>query len=439
MRGNPHNNPWADRLLQVSMPDSGEAWQAMEAVLKREMPRHAWKDWKRWLLLILLLLLLIGVCHCPGVGRPGRTTGATKLDRIGRPGPLRREATPTPRHAESRPGKPTAEMRRTRSDRSKPATKKTGSLLADEEDEITSTNSGHVHVTERTKDRSNRIMTKGKDNVQTTDGTTNGTTGVPRRPKRIGGPDSPDSSRGKTPPPAKKKEKETKEKGWMAGIGLNQFFPLGGQQSPYNSSGITGTITDYLPVPMLRYYFNRQLYVQLEAQFNTPQAAKKNVVISSPPQDSLPNTRQYQIHSTSIKELFYFNLPLSIHYVPLENLNIGAGLQFSRLTDAIGSFDTSTWNMFGTPDTVNTKSSRTLKGDTLYRKIRTNEFRLLLDASYTYKHFILGVRYNHALSPFVRVQIVPGQVTQSRNSSLQLYLRYILWDARKKKSASPPE
>src|ERR1700748_736867 len=63
----PHMNPWAEKLLQVSMPDGGESWVAMEAILDREMPNRA--DWRRWVLLILLLLLLIGVCNCPGRGR----------------------------------------------------------------------------------------------------------------------------------------------------------------------------------------------------------------------------------------------------------------------------------------------------------------------------------------------------------------------------------
>ena len=222
----------------------------------------------------------------------------------------------------------------------------------------------------------------------------------------------------------------------MAGIGLNQFFPIGGQESPYNSSGITNTLSDYLPVPMLRYYFDRKWYIQLEAQFNTPQAAKKDLVISSPPKDSLPATQQFTQHSTSIRQLFYFNVPLSIHYMPVENLHVGVGLQFSHLTDAIGNFDTSTWNQIGNPDTVKVSAVKSLKSDTLFQKIKTNEFRFLLDASYTYKRFVLGIRYNQALNPFIRVQIAPGQLTQSRNSSLQLYFRYIFWDGRKPPGAA---
>jgi hypothetical protein len=60
-----------------------------------------------------------------------------------------------------------------------------------------------------------------------------------------------------------------------------------------------------------------------------------------------------------------------------------------------------------------------------------------VDASYTYRHFIIGLRYNQALSKFINIQVAPGQITQSRNSSLQLYLRYILWDGRKKKPLVP--
>ncbi len=224
----------------------------------------------------------------------------------------------------------------------------------------------------------------------------------------------------------------------MAAIGLNQFFPLGGQQSVYSSDGTSGTLSDYIPVPVLRYYFNRKLYVQLEAQINTPQATKKNLVISSPPPDTATIPGQSIVSSASLQQLFYFNVPLSIHYTLFDNFDVGAGLQFSRLTNAIGAFDTATTIVNG-PNIVPVSSSnavKSFKGDALYQKIKTDEFRFLLDMSYTYKHFIGGLRYNQALSKFVDIQIAPGQTTQGRNSSLQLYLRYILWDVRKKRT--PP-
>jgi hypothetical protein len=241
-----------------------------------------------------------------------------------------------------------------------------------------------------------------------------------------------DSVRKKRPPPPPVEEEKPKEKenGWMAGIGLNQFFPLGGQQSAYNSSGTGGTLSDYIPVPMIRYYFNRKLYIQLEAQINTPQATKKNLVINSPPPDTSTIRGSTLQSSASIQKLFYFNVPLSVHYEPFDNLDIGAGLQFSRLTNAVGAFDSTLTNL---TSATTTKAVKSFKGDTLYQRIKTNELRFLVDVNYTYKHWVLGLRYNQALSKFIHVEVAPGQITQSRNSSLQLYLRYILWDGRKKK------
>ena len=69
MEGRQHNNLWAEKLSQVSLPDNGAAWLAMEALLDKEMPEGWIRDRRRWLLLVFLLLLLIGVCNCPGRGR----------------------------------------------------------------------------------------------------------------------------------------------------------------------------------------------------------------------------------------------------------------------------------------------------------------------------------------------------------------------------------
>jgi hypothetical protein len=266
---------------------------------------------------------------------------------------------------------------------------------------------------------------------------------------------SDSSQKKKTPPPPPPQEKDEKEKdhGWEIGIGLNQFFPTGGQRgSTYNSDGLTGTLSDYLPVPMVRYYLNHRTYIQLEAQLNTPQPTKKNLVISSPVPDTSSQGGVFtQVqNSASIQQLYYFNVPLSIHFAPVDNLNIGTGLQFSHLSNAIGEFDSTTTNTYvngpstgtggNTGNTTTTSKAdvtRSFKGDTLYDRIKTNELRFLLDVNYTYKHFVLGLRYNQALSNFVNIQLPTGGTTEARNSSLQLYLRYILLDTRKKKTKLP--
>jgi len=237
--------------------------------------------------------------------------------------------------------------------------------------------------------------------------------------------------------PANKKSKEDTTAiepdvyGWVAGIGFNQFFSVGQQQkSDYNSGGTTGGIGDYLPIPMVRYYFSRKLFVQMEAQFNAPQFTKKDLVAGQSAGVTLPSG-QIQQNSVVVKKLFYFNLPVSIHYSPIKNLYAGAGLQYSRLSNGVGLYQDKVL-VPGGSDTVKAAKVYSFKGDSIYQKMRTNEFRVLLDLNYTYKRFIIGARYNQALSKFINVHISDTQVTQARNSSLQLYIRYILWDGRKR-------
>jgi hypothetical protein len=222
-------------------------------------------------------------------------------------------------------------------------------------------------------------------------------------------------------------------KGWLAGVGLNQFFTVGRQeQSKYNSSGTTGGLTDYIPVPMVRYYFSRKLYVQLEAQFNTPQYTSKDLLanVSRPDSTTLPGrVLQSKMY---IKKLFYFNLPLSVHYSPIPNLYLGAGIQYARLTNGVALFSDSSHRIFTNNDSLVSAKVMSFKNDTTYSKLKTNEFRMLLDLNYNFKRWIIGVRYNRALSDFIHLQLYNNQLTQSRNSSFQVYLRYIIWDGRKK-------
>ncbi len=240
-----------------------------------------------------------------------------------------------------------------------------------------------------------------------------------------------DSAAAKAKEPDKAKEIE---KGWAAGIGLNQFFPVGGQQkSNFNSSGTTGTISDYIPVPMVRYYFRKQLYAQLEVQFNVPQYTQK--LLASENIDPLTATNK----SAYIKKLYYFNVPLSIHYSPVKNVYLGAGLQYSKLKSGVATFETRTIvPPGGGNDTLKSSTVAKFKiGDSSSIPVTTSEWRFLVDVNYQWKKLVLGARYNQALSKFIDVHLPNTQITQARNSSLQLYLRYILWENKKKKKKSP--
>jgi hypothetical protein len=392
-----HKNPWAEKLSQVSLPDSREAWRAMEARLDRD-DRRAGRDKRRWVLLILLLLLLIGVCNCPAsrkllhgnssISPQPSTTPATARSNPLSPasthqppasGPNAPNAAPA-----AGPNAPSAADPNPEPATGPKVTPTTGSATAPAKpapvpgeaaalprpapvgSTATGQSKGHTaifaaaktfHPDHKSSKRSHsprqpavfksgishpsRVSTQmpqlddQSDTLAVNPPTSNSPTSnsptsnsptsnsstarkptFPSRPASSGtrvdslAKDSLKSTHKKPAPSPADKKQSPKEHGLMAGIGLNYFFPLGAQQSPYNSSGATGTLSDYIPVPMLRYYFNRKLYMQLEAQFNTPQSTKKDLLISYPPLDSIPGTLTRIQSSATIQQLYYFNLPI---------------------------------------------------------------------------------------------------------------------------------
>jgi hypothetical protein len=220
-----------------------------------------------------------------------------------------------------------------------------------------------------------------------------------------------------------------------AGLGLNQFFSIGGQQaSGYNSNGTSNGVTDYIPVPMARLYFNKKTYIQVEAQFNTPQYTKNLLAKQVTTTDSLGTIPSSSQQSIFIKKLFYFNLPVSLHYSPMNNLYIGAGVQYARLSNGVGLFQNTKLGQGTTPDSTIFSKIGSFKTDPVYKELKTTEWRFLLDANYQLNNWVLGIRYNQALRNFINITISSNQITQSRNSSLQLYLRYTIWNSKKTKA-----
>ncbi len=225
-------------------------------------------------------------------------------------------------------------------------------------------------------------------------------------------------------------------KGLLLALGLNQFFPVGNQEkSNFNSSGTSGGIGDYIPVPVARYYLHKWLYFQTELQFNTPQYTK--TLLAS--QTTLGNGSGVDTSkSVFIKKLFYFNIPVSVHYSPLKNFYIGGGLQYSMLTNGVALFQNakaSAQNPVILPanDTLLISAKlASFKNNPAYRELKTYEFRFLFDINYQWKPLTLGLRYNQAFTNFINVHVSNVTITQAHNASLQLFLRYTIWDHRKK-------
>ena len=218
------------------------------------------------------------------------------------------------------------------------------------------------------------------------------------------------------------------------GIDYAYFFPVGKQQySNLGTNGINNFLTNYALIPMFRVYLNKKTYVQLEAEIDAPQYTKSLLVVNNKV-NSVNGSQAVSIQDSAIiKKLFYYNLPLSIHYSFFKNFYIGTGLQFSLLTNGVGMFgskvDSST-NGYSTYIHTSFQNGN-LKNDPAFKEIKSNEWRFLFDVNYEWQNIVFGIRYNQALSNFINTPV------QAKNSAALFYVRFIFWKNKSAKNYFP--
>jgi hypothetical protein len=108
-------------------------------------------------------------------------------------------------------------------------------------------------------------------------------------------------------------------------------------------------------------------------------------------------------------------------------------LQFSSLLSGVATYQS---NRYDGSSLQNSYSKvEGFKDDSVASKLSSSEWRYQFDANYYLKRFTFGARYNQALSQFVNIQPSAGlPYTQGRNQSFFIYLRYNIWEERKKGS-----
>jgi hypothetical protein len=442
----PHNNLWAEKLQEVSLPDAGEAWKSMAAVLDKEMPIDQ-RNRRRWLLLLLFLFVLGGSGYLVwrGSGRPAAAaipivqSGSSTIEVRPSSAIEVHPSSPTTVHASSVNRVHSSSANRVHSssaigvqlssaDNLHPSSG--NNVRPSFANSIHASFANNVHPSfERQEDSASppispadatvgrQMPSRSSPGPITSLGIAQPTViGV-----RIKRPPAADPL--KCPPVGK-----VEATGLMLGIGLNQSLPVDGQQLWTNpSGGLNHWWKDYIPVPFVRYYLRPKLFIQGELRFHAPQYLPKNSYFFYQYNDTLYSGVVF------VKKLSYFQLPVTVHYVPAENWSIGLGLQYAHYGKGIAALTDS----FG----VTFYAFRPL-GDYPMVFVRHNEFSGLVSVDYTYRRWIVGLSYDMAFAKSLSVR-VPDQVATPqaevifstgpvRNSSLQLSLRYILWDGRSK-------
>jgi len=226
------------------------------------------------------------------------------------------------------------------------------------------------------------------------------------------------------------------ENWWAAGLSLNTGVATGSQNRVnYNINAKQGAALDYLPSPYLQYHVNSNLYLQTEFNFSSPQYTEQLLVAQKTRE--VPNTSDKLLQSTYVQKLYYFNLPLSVYYSPVRNLFFNAGFQFSSLQSGLKQVEERKVSGSTTSpgDPVYTSDVLKFKDDTIAARLSPNEWRWETGANYYVSRFTIGIKYNNSFSDLVKIQPAPGvPISSTRNSTFLVFLRYNLWESRKKES-----
>jgi len=218
------------------------------------------------------------------------------------------------------------------------------------------------------------------------------------------------------------------------GLSLPLGFPLGDQEPlAYNRHAGANTISDYIPSPHIQYHLNNRTYFQTQVQLSQPQFIRPILLY----QDKTPGTQvnTFIYHSIYARKLYYFNLPVSVYHSPLRNFYMGTGLQFSSMLSGVALTEQRRVSP-GDEYIINQTYSK-FGNDSLSRRFNNNEVRLLLDMNYYWNRFTVGLQYNQAFNNYVSFQVNPtSPYIFDKNKSLQFYLRYNIWEDRKRKRKS---
>lgn len=218
------------------------------------------------------------------------------------------------------------------------------------------------------------------------------------------------------------------------GFSLPMGFPLGDQKpGAYNINARPNTISDFIPVPHMQYHINNKVYLQTEVQLMNPQFIQPVLLFQT--KTEFPNTNTIHYNSVYARKLYYFNIPVGIHYSPFAHFYLGTGLQFSSLLSGVALREETSFVIGSGTNNILGQQYSKFRNDSVSNRIDNSEFRLMLDANYYWKQFTVGLRYNQALSNYVSFRLNNVSLLfTDKNKSLQFYLRYNLWeDYRRRK------
>jgi len=232
---------------------------------------------------------------------------------------------------------------------------------------------------------------------------------------------------------AKKDSTKKKQLSYSAGISMQQLLPVAGQKTvPYNSQGRKGTLADYIPSIYFRVNKEQKWFIQGEFKYGAPQYTREFVYKQERREDTLSPTQTFTTRtSNTLKKTYYHQLPVTFNYFLTKEWSAGAGLSWNKFVSAISDQEITRRNNSTTIDSVVSKGIVREKQDSATGFAKTY-FQGVLESQYKWKRFSFGARYTFGLQPYLKFTLLNGQTGKESNRSLQIFLRYELWQSKKK-------
>ena len=114
----------------------------------------------------------------------------------------------------------------------------------------------------------------------------------------------------------------------------------------------------------------------------------------------------------------------------LPNLSVGAGFTWNRFSNAVIEKENKVTNNVTMVDSL--KVNTILHSQKADSNFVTSYFQALFETQYEWKRFSIGARYSFGLQPYIKFQLPGGKKQEEKNSALQIFIRYNLWESKKK-------
>ena len=266
----------------------------------------------------------------------------------------------------------------------------------------------------------------------------------------------------------KKPQLFPKKTGWVLGAAINYNAPMSGQEmSTLNINGKKNTLVDFIPSVFAQYHLNDKWYAETGFQYSSPQYTPGLKLFSSCVDVAVGKRKERAVW---LNKLYYMNIPLTIHFQPINGFSIGTGIQYSHLKRSILMDEHAGWKESTSGEWAKTYSTTTVNStkkssaetdnssypstsavvgwgapsstatpatdgiEVMSKQFKSTDWRYLLDLNYTWKRYTMGARYSAGIDNYIDTQAEYNILSvKDKNKAVQFYVRMNVLDLRKKK------